>query len=220
MSAEEPQSPSDSESASSDTDSEPEPLPPAELVMPVEVVHAPVPAQVSSGSAMPPPPLPPPDTPPPPPPYQQDEAESVPVVRAVPVRSGSERAFAYYATAHGRVTFYPGSGNFEARCNFPGHGDCRVTKTRNAPKGNRLITNPHQGRIAACLVTWLEAASADQKSSKEHKQVMPSWVARRAVRDRLNTAGPHAAALLRGERDKMDHENDSEPSDFPGFDRD
>ena len=220
MSADEPVRPSDSESAPSDTASEAEPLPPADIVMLGEDDIAPMPAQMPSGSDMPPPPLPPPACPPPPPPYHEVVDPPGPVVRAPAVRGGRSRALAYYSTAHGRVTFYPGSGTFEARCTFPGHGDCRVTKTRNAPKGKKLLTNPHQGRLAACLVAWLETASADQVDSNAHRHVMPSWVARRAVRDRLKNAGPHAVALLGAERARMGHEPDSEPSDFPGFESD
>ena len=107
---------------------------------------------------------------------------------------------------------------YEAKCNFPGHGDCRVSKTHKAAKGARLLRHPHQGRQAACLVAWLELGSHLQKSSFEHRAVMPNFAARRSVRDRLKRAGPNAVALLLAERGRFATEADSEPSDFEGFD--
>ena len=162
---------------------------------------------------LPPPNFPPPDDlPPPPEPYGGIGP------RAVQMRGASSRSHAYYFTAHGKVTFYPGSGMYEAKCSFPGHGDCRVSKTCKPAKGINLLKNPHQGRQAVCLVAWLELASSDQASSLEHRALMPDFESRRTVRTRLKNGSENANALLRAERPKFTTEADSEPSDFAPFD--
>ena len=219
MSPDECQDPSETESNNSDPDEVSDVEPTPDVVVPVDVGPVlPPPAEVLV-EHIPPPPLPPPafpadDS------VAPDDSQAEPVVRRRAIRGAGSRSFAYYITAHGKLTWYPGSGMFEAKCNFPGHGDCRVTKTRNAAKGVRLALHPHQGRYAACLVAWLELGSDKQKNPTEHRAVMPTFAARRAVRDRLKVAGVNAVALLDAERKKMDHESDSEPSDFEPFDED
>jgi hypothetical protein len=172
----------------------------------------PLPADV-----IPPPPAPP--LPPPSPdqsdPMVEDDSQ-VPVgFRPLGVRGNASHAF--FVTTYGKVTYYRSNRSIEAVCRFPGHGDCRVTRTCKPPTGARLISRRHQGRSAACLVAWCETASAEQASASDHKRVMPSFFARRAVRDRLKTGGPNAIALLGGERDKFAYEADSEPSEFDPF---
>ena len=163
-----------------------------------------------------PPPLPPPADPPP----DDSLPLEMPVpepVRAPAIRGLSSRALAYYITDHGKVTFYPGSKVFEAKCKFPGHGDCRVTKRSTAP-GRKA--EKHQGRPAALLVAWLEEGNEQQTSALEHRAVLPSLAKRKAVRTRLKGAGQHAIALLDAERPPLDCEPDSEPSEFEPFDKD
>ena len=211
-----PDAPSESESSSSSAspnDSGDDPI-----VSPVDV--DPIPPHVDPIPLdVPPPPLPPPSFPPDPIPPPPDPIPLDAVgPRASQIRGSSSRAQAYYFTAHGKVTFYPGSGMYEAKCTFPGHGDCRVSKTHKKARGQRLVKHPHQGRQVACLVAWLELASVDQNSSAEHRAVMPDFAARRSVRTRLKDVGVHARALLEAERDQFPTEPDSEPSDFEPFD--
>lgn len=158
--------------------------------------------------------LPPPPDPAPLDPIVDDGSQAPNGYRPLGVRGNA--SYAWFVTAHGKVTCYGGK-YLEAVCRFPGHGDCRVTRSCKAPTGARLISHRHQGRQAACLVAWLEVASAAHNSSSDHKKVMPAFPARRAVRDRLKNGGANALALLAGERDKFDFEPDSEPSDFDPF---
>ena len=172
---------------------------------------------------VPPPPLPPPADPPPvdvdpivpPPPEPVDRA-------ARPLGGRNIRAYAYYKTTHGKVVFYPSSMQFIATCEFPGHGDCGVSRTCGAakPGSARFLRDPHCGRYAACLVAWLELASCEQTSASMHRKLMPDFPSRRSVRDRLKLAGPNAVALLEAERDNAGFEADSEPSDFDPFEKD
>ena len=167
---------------------------------------------------IPQPPLPPPNFPPPDdlPPPPEPHGEVAP--RAVQIRGASSRSHAYYFTDFGKLTFYPGSGVYEAKCNFPGHGDCRVSKTCKPAKGRMLLKNPHQGRQASCLVAWLELADSSQTSSAEHRALMPDFAHRKRVRTRLKNGSENAKALLLAERPQYTTEPDSEPSDFAAFD--
>lgn len=131
-------------------------------------------------------------------------------------RGERSKAEAFFATAHGRVTYYPKIKNFEARCRFPGHGDCRVTKRSTSPR-SEIGPKRHQGRVSACLVAWLELASFDQTHALEHKSEMPSFQACRDARDRLKASGPNGRALLEAERAQKAYETDSEPSEHEPF---
>lgn len=167
-----------------------------------------------SVAVLPPPPLPPPMEPPP---VLEPELESQGTQGFRPLGVQGAASHAYYTTTHGKLTYYSSSKSFEAVCRFPGHGDCRITRTGRPPKGIRIATHRHQGRVAPLLLAWLELASHDQTTSVEHKLEMPSFASRRAARDRLKAGGPCAQALLEGERPPFDFEPNSEPSEFEPF---
>ena len=158
-----------------------------------------------------PPPLPPPVEAPP----LEQAGPDVPNPRRVQIRGITNRSHVYYLTEYGKVTYYDTVCKFEAVCRYPGHGDCRLARTVNAPRGRRMVTDPHQGRAAAFLVAWLEgAAPITAGVPNSHRLFRPVWQVRRSVRDRLKVAPAHARGLLEAERPQADYEADSEPSDF------
>ena len=147
----------------------------------------------------------PPVHPPPPPDF-----EGPPIAR--PRRP--TRAFSVFNTEYGKVTHYITGHRFEAVCRFPGHGDCRLTRTANGPSGTAMLTDPHRGRPLGFLVAWLKAASpvlpGEVSTHKFHK---PNYAARRAARTIIKNAEEPASNILDCERQQAAYEPDSEPSD-------
>ena len=109
-------------------------------------VIVPVDAVIGCASAVP-------SSPPLPPPAHMDvdvEPPPCPVAPRPPaVRGPSTRGLFVYHTAFGKVTYYTATNKYEAVCTFPGHGDCRVTRTAKEPPPRRMGSHPHQGRCAA-----------------------------------------------------------------------
>ena len=68
---------------------------------------------------------------------------------------------------HGELVYYLELDAFQARCNVPGHGDCR--RQRTAKAGNR----PGQGRCIGLLISWL--MQGDQyPNQRDHNRLCPS----------------------------------------------
>jgi hypothetical protein len=109
----------------------------------------------------------------------------------------------------GRVTAYRGV-RFQATCRVESHQpNCTRTRTAEAPRGVRIITHAGQGRPAAELVCWLEAAEGLSKI--EHELYHASFQDRRSRRAQLKQESAASKQLLMHERPRQDTEIDSEP---------
>ena len=105
---------------------------------------------------------------------------------------------------HGELVYYLELDAFQARCNVPGHGDCR--RQRTAKAGNR----PGQGRCIGLLISWL--MQGDQyPNQRDHNHLCHPSLEQRQIARNLFEALESSSEFLEMERPKKENEGD-EPS--------
>ena len=105
---------------------------------------------------------------------------------------------------HGELVYYLEMEAIQARCNVPGHGDCR--KQRTTKQGNR----PGQGRCIGLLTSWLMQGGQYPSQSEHNRSCHPSFEEREIARNLFETL-EGSSEFLEVERPKRENEGD-EPS--------